>query len=232
MNKTLLTVILAVLLVAATGCNVLFPKGQSKSPYYPLAEGNKWTYETKVSTTEGEKKPLEKTYKRTEEVTGETELTGKEKLTVWGILSSESSQPNMRTLKCVRVDTDWVYTYISIKDEKPSFKQPNNPKLGDKWEVAQTMNNGKDTMMILKYEVVADKETVNGYKNCLKIKNVISPTDKKYKVYEEWENIMYWAPDVGFVYGKSKSVQMKIKDSDTTLTTVVDETKLISSTLK
>ncbi len=218
MKKTILAVIGAALTIGFIGCNMF---GGAQSPYYPLKVGNKWEYETKITTTIGTADPTDTTFKYESEVISETKLTGKEKLAVWEVKNTVGKNA---TTKYVRVDKDWVYTYEKLADEKESYKWPNSPKVGDKWTM--TTIKDKDTS-IVNYEIVADKKTANEYKDCLKVKVTSKAAEKMYK---EYENYMYWAPNVGNVLNTVKAVMETVVGTDTTRTTMDTETKLVKYT--
>jgi len=227
MKKALLAVMAIALVIGFAGCSLF---GGAKSPYCPLAEGNKWDYEmTVMSSTEY----VDTTYTKnmydtttttySSEVVGETELTGDEAIKVWEIKSGDETS-------YVDVDKDWVYIYDDISDSEEWYKWPNEPKKDDSWkmivEAVDTLADPPETTTVTTtYTVEEEGATAFGdYTDCLKIKvlsDAINLDD-----YTEYENWMYMAKDKGTVY-----YYVKIVMGDTTYTmTIESETKLTDFT--
>jgi hypothetical protein len=219
MKKALLAVMAVALIIGFAGCSLF---GGAKSPYYPLKEGNKWDYETTVITTmEYEDTTITPNTADTttdtysSEVIGETELTGEEALKVWEIKTGDETD-------YVHVDKDWVYFYDELSDSEEWYKWPNEPDVGDKWDVVFDIDD--TTTYTISYEVTETGATAFGdYTDCLKIK--VTPEDAdRFDTYDSW---MFVAKDVGTVMYKTNYTLIIV---DYSTMTVESETKLTAFT--
>jgi hypothetical protein len=235
MKKALLAVMAIALVIGFAGCDI-WPFG-AKSPYLPLAEGNKWEYSGwTVMEITYPPETIEDYYdstatSSTTEVMGETELTGDEAIKVWEV---KSTTDDVSTTSYVDVDKDWVYYYDDLSDSEEWYKWPTEPVIADKWdivvEVVDTLVDPPDTTTsTTTYEVVEEGvEAFGDYTDCIKIKvlaDIINVDD-----YETYENYLYWAKKTGYVMSYIKAVMIRVVDEDTITTRIEGETKLDSFT--
>lgn len=208
MKKALLAVMAIALVIGFAGCDIF----QAKSPYYPLADGNKWDYDVTMKITVDDSVTLDSAWTTATEVIGETELDNGTK--VWEVKDEDETS-------FVEVDKDWVYTYETKADTTEWYKWPNEPKVNDTWDVVFQIDD--TTTFTIKYEVVEDGVEANSYTGCLKVK--VTPEGIA-DMYDEYESFQYGAKDVGTVLSTTKSVMKIVVLEDTITTTTETESKL------
>ncbi len=216
MKKALLAVMAIALVIGFAGCDIF---GGAKSPYCPLAEGNKWDYDVTMQTTVDDSVTLDSTWTTSSEVIGETETTGDEPIKVWEVKTGDVSS-------YVNVDKDWVYFYDDLANTEEWYKFPNEPIIGDKWDITTIteINDTTSDTSTTSYEVVADGEEANGYTGCLKVQS--TPESKVTDLFDTYESFLYWAKDVGNVLGTTKIVKKTVVLEDTITATTETESKL------
>ncbi len=234
MKKALLAVMAIALIIGFAGCSI-FQKG---SPYYPLAEGNKWEYSGTATTTmdypEGEYIPADTSYKvpttMVNEVMALEETTGDEPIEVWKI-KSVSTVDTITTegYSYVNADKDYVYFYEDLDATEELYKIPSKPVVGDKWTVETEIIDSivpPDTFTSVfktDYEVVEDGVEANDYTGCLKI----SDTPQNVADYDEYLSYNYWAEDVGSVKTEFKSVVTRPYGEEDTFTMTIEGESLL-----
>ena len=218
MKKALLAVLAIALIIGFAGCSI-FQKG---SPYYPLAEGNKWEYSGTSTTTmdyPGCTDDVVDTVNTTmvNEAMALEETTGDEPIEVWKIktiltVDVEGVEPDT-SYSYVNADKDYIYYYKDLDATEELYKIPSKPVVGDKWTVETEIIDSivpPDTFTSVfktDYEVVEDGVEANDYTGCLKI----SATPQNVADYDEYFSYDYLAKDVGSVKTEFKWV-MTIHD--------------------
>ncbi|MBD3286423.1 hypothetical protein GF359_07670 [candidate division WOR-3 bacterium] len=208
MKKALMAVMVVALAIGFVGCDII---GGAKSPYYPLAEGNTWDYDVSMTTTVDDSVTLDSSWTTKTEVVGKTELDDGTK--VWEVKNEDATS-------FVEVDKDWVYTYETKADTTEWYKWPNEPKVGDTWDMVIQIDD--TTSSTTTYEVVEEGVEANTYADCLKVQVTPEGTD----MFDEYENFMYWAKDVGNVKTTCKTVIKTVILDDTMTTTTETESNL------
>jgi len=233
MKKALLAVMAIALVIGFAGCS-WFQKG---SPYYPLAEGNKWEYSGTSTMTmdypEGTDDVVD-TVNTTmvSEVMALEETTGDEPIEVWKIKSIltvdvEGVDPTT-SYSYVDADKDYIYFYEDLDATEEWYKIPSKPVVGDEWTVETEIIDSivpPDTFTSVfktDYEVVEDDVEANDYTGCLKI----SATPQNVADYDEYLSYNYWAEDVGSVKTEFKSVVTRPYEEDTLTITIEGESLL------
>lgn len=218
MKKALITVLVVVMGLSLMGLDCF--GGGGKSPYFPLAEGNKLEYEGTQTTTmdypEGEYMPADTSWawdvSAVTEVIGETTLPGNDEMKVWEVKSTSVVDTfTTESTSYVKVENDSIYTYD--KDGVLSSTYPADPKVGDTWKQG-TIN----------FKVEADGKEANGYTGCLEI----SMTPDDISGYDTYSSLQYWAKDVGVVLMNMNTVMKTAMGADTMVTTIDMENKLIN----
>jgi|GEM_PF-1275172 len=244
MKKALLAVLAIALVIGFAGCS-WFQKG---SPYYPLAEGNKWEYsgtsKTIMDYPEG-MDDIEITVNTTvvSEVMALEETTGDEPIEVWKIktiltVDVEDVDPTT-SYSYVDADKDYIYFYKDLDATEEWYKIPSKPDKDDTWTteimtITETIDpETGDTLVDTTYfktnytVVETGVEAFGDYTDCLKIE--AKPED--YGDYDSHESFDYWAKDVGTVMSKFKWVITRPFDEENTFTmTAEGETKLTKFT--
>ncbi|TET22103.1 MAG: hypothetical protein E3J71_07275 [Candidatus Stahlbacteria bacterium] len=238
MKKALLAVLAIALIIGFAGCSI-FQKG---SPYYPLAEGNKWEYsgtsKTIMDYPEG-MDDVEITVNTTvvSEVMALEETTGDEPIEVWKIkailtVDVEGVDPTT-SYSYVDADKDYIYFYKDLDATEEWYKIPSKPDKDDTWTVTieeviidSIVDSDTFTTTITfktDYTVVETGVEANDYTDCLKIE--AKPED--YDDYDSYESFDYWAKDVGSVKTEFKWVMTRpYGEEDTFTMTIEGETKL------
>ena len=236
MKKALLAVIAIALVIGFAGCS-WFQKG---SPYYPLAEGNKWEYSGTSTMTmdypEGTDDVVD-TVNTTmvSEVMALEETTGDDPIEVWKIKSIltvdvEGVDPTT-SYSYVDADKDYIYFYEDLDATEEWYKIPSKPVVGDEWTVETEIIDSivpPDTFTSVfktDYEVVEDDVEANDYTGCLKI----SATPQNVADYDEYLSYNYWAEDVGSVKTEFKSVVTRPYGEEDTFTMTIEGESLLDT---
>jgi len=236
MKKALLAVMAIALVIGFAGCG-LFQKG---SPYYPLAEGNKWEYSGTSTMTmdypEGTDDVVG-TVNTTmvSEVMALEETTGDEPIEVWKIktiltVDVEGVEPDT-SYSYVDADKDYIYFYEDLDATEELYTIPSKPVVGDKWTVETEIIDSivpPDTFTSVfktDYEVVEDGVEANDYTGCLKI----SATPQDVADYDEYLSYNYWAEDVGSVKTEFKSVVTRPYGEEDTFTMTIEGESLLDT---